>query len=497
MSERTMMSISKIKPNQQNPRTIRNDKFEKLVASIQEFPEMLDAREIVVNKDHIILGGNMRFKAAKEAGLKEVPVKVVDWSEDKQRQFVIKDNVSGGEWDWDILANEWDAEELDAWGLDTPDGWGEDTEVEEDEAPEISDEPPVSKLGEVYQLGRHRVFCGDSTLRTSYEKLMGGKNADLVFTDPPYGMKKENEGVLNDNLNYDKLLEFNKLWIPLTFDFMKEVGSWYCWGIDEPLMDVYSHILKPMAGEQKLTFRNLITWDKGNGQGQRAEEFRSYAVADEKCLFVMGGVQGFNTNQDNYFEAWEPIRLYLEGEKKKMGWTDKWIAEQLGVDPRLHWFSKSQWDLPTEEKYKALQALSNKEAFKKEYEEIKKEYEEIKKEYYATRAYFDNTHDNMNNVWHFERTSQQEREGTGEHATPKPLALCAMAIKSSSRESEIVLDVFLGSGSTLIACEQTDRTCYGMELDPKYVDVIRKRYWKFINNNDEKGWEENTPEVEV
>lgn len=114
------LSINKIKPNPNNPRLIKDDKFKKLVTSIQEFPEMLDAREIVVNKDYIILGGNMRFKAAKEAGLKEVPVKIVDWSEDKQRQFIIKDNVSGGEWDWDMIANEWDTEELDAWGLDLP-----------------------------------------------------------------------------------------------------------------------------------------------------------------------------------------------------------------------------------------------------------------------------------------------------------------------------------------------------------------------------------------
>lgn len=156
---KTSLKVSEIKNNPNNPRLIKDDKFKKLVASIKEFPEMLDAREIVVNKDHIILGGNMRFKAAKEAGLKEVPVKIVDWSEDKQRQFVIKDNVSGGEWDWDILANEWDADELDEWGLDTPDDWVEDKEVEEDEAPEVDEsEPPKSKLGEVYQLGKW-VYC--------------------------------------------------------------------------------------------------------------------------------------------------------------------------------------------------------------------------------------------------------------------------------------------------------------------------------------------------
>lgn len=498
MAIKTTLKISQIKNNPNNPRLIKDDKFKKLVASIKEFPEMLDAREIVVNKDHIILGGNMRFKAAKEAGLKEVPVKVVDWSEEKQRQFVIKDNVSGGEWDWDILANEWNAEELDAWGLDTTDDWNEPEEVVEDEAPEVDEsEPPKSKLGEVYQLGRHRVFCGDSTLRTSYETLMGGKVADLVFTDPPYGMKKENDGVLNDNLNYDKLLEFNKVWIPLTFEYMKEVGSWYCWGIDEPLMDIYSLILRPMAKEQKITFRNLITWDKGHGQGQSSELTRSFATADEKCLFVMGGVQGFNNNSDNYYEGWEQIRSYLDGEMEKVGGRKAW-RDALGNGMGSHYFTKSQWVFPTREAYEKLQEYGKGDAFKKDYDALKKDYDALKKEWQDTRSYFNNTHDNMNNVWHFDRTSQEERVGTGEHATPKPLALCSRAIKSSTQEGESVLDVFGGSGSTLIACEQTDRTCYMMELDPKYTDVIRKRWAKYVYGDEaleNDKWIELTPVV--
>jgi len=102
--------------------------------------------------------------------------------------------------------------------------------------------------------------------------------------------------------------------------------------------------------------------------------------------------------------------------------------------------------------------------------------DELKKDFYEGRSYFDNTHDNMNNVWHFDRTGNDERELTGGHVTPKPIALCSRAIKSSSREGEIVLDVFGGSGSTLIACEQLNRTCYMMELDPKYVQVILQRY---------------------
>jgi len=115
-----VVKISEVKVNPNNPRLIKDDKFKKLVQSVKDFPEMLKIRPIVVNKEMIILGGNMRFKACKEAGLKEVPIIITDLSEEQQKEFLIKDNVSGGEWDWDILANEWNAEELNEWGLDLP-----------------------------------------------------------------------------------------------------------------------------------------------------------------------------------------------------------------------------------------------------------------------------------------------------------------------------------------------------------------------------------------
>jgi len=121
MAKVQTVKISDIKINSNNPRLIKDDKFKKLVQSIKDFPEMLDIRPIVVNKDMIILGGNMRLKACKEAGLKTVPIIVADnLSEEQQREFLIKDNVSGGEWDWNLLANEWDSDELEAWGLDVP-----------------------------------------------------------------------------------------------------------------------------------------------------------------------------------------------------------------------------------------------------------------------------------------------------------------------------------------------------------------------------------------
>jgi hypothetical protein len=135
----TTTPINKIKSNPNNPRVIKDDKFKKLVQSLKDLPEMAQVRPIVVNQDMIVLGGNMRLKAMKEAGWKEAPVAIVDWDEDKQRQFIIKDNVGFGEWDWDMLANEWDAESLGEWGLDV---WKNQPEVDYS----ILDEEDISEL---------------------------------------------------------------------------------------------------------------------------------------------------------------------------------------------------------------------------------------------------------------------------------------------------------------------------------------------------------------
>ena len=114
------VKISEVKPNPNNPRLIKDDKSKKLVKSIQDFPDMLNVRPIVVNKDMIVLGGNMRLKAIKEAGHTEVAIEIVDWTEEQQKEFIVKDNVGYGEWDWDDLANNWDSAELTDWGLDIP-----------------------------------------------------------------------------------------------------------------------------------------------------------------------------------------------------------------------------------------------------------------------------------------------------------------------------------------------------------------------------------------
>lgn len=159
------MKLSEIKPNPNNPRLIKDDKFKKLCQSIKDFPEMLELRPIVVNKDHIILGGNMRYKAAKEIGLKEIPVKVADnLTPEQEREFLIKDNTSCGEWDWEILANEWDSEELEAWGLDVPD-FGADTELLEAEQKDLSGD-----LKETFEV---IISCNDETHQEQvYNKMI-------------------------------------------------------------------------------------------------------------------------------------------------------------------------------------------------------------------------------------------------------------------------------------------------------------------------------------
>jgi hypothetical protein len=184
------VKISEVKSNPNNPRIIKDDKFQKLVKSIKEFPEMLNIRPIVVNADMVVLGGNMRLKACKEAGIKEVAIiKADDLTDEQQKQFIIKDNVGFGEWDWEDLANNWDAEQLTDWGLDIPDFKPEVLEAEEDDfaVPDGGIETDIV-LGDLFEIGEHRLLCGDSTDIEKVELLIKGDKCNLL-TDPPYGIK--------------------------------------------------------------------------------------------------------------------------------------------------------------------------------------------------------------------------------------------------------------------------------------------------------------------
>ena len=478
------MKLSTLRANPTNPRIIKDEKFQKLVKSIEEFPEMLEARPIVVNPEMVVIGGNMRFKACKAAGLKEAPVYMATWGETKDRQFIIKDNVSSGENDFDILANEWDAEELNEWGLDVWTGEPEETEglTDPDDVPEVPEEAKT-KLGDLYILGEHRLLCGDSTKAEDVEKLMDGEKAVLVHADPPYGMGKEKDGVLNDNLYADKLDAFQMDWWRAFRPHLEDNASAYIWGNAPELWRLWYR--GGLSESERMTMRNEVVWDKKHGEGMNSEKHRMFPTATERALFFMLGEQGFNNNSDNYWEGWESLRTYLKTERDKMGWNNKVVAGFFGFHPRMadHWFSQSQWSMPTKEQYKRLQQEAKNDAFKREHDDLKREHDRIKEEFYKTRAFFDNTHDNMTEVWQFQRVKGEERLG---HATPKPVEMMERIMKSSAPSGAITIEPFLGSGSTLIAAEKTNRKCYGMELDPKYCDVIVKRWEDFTGKKASK-----------
>jgi DNA modification methylase len=226
------VKIDLVKSNPNNPRIIKDDKFKKLVTSIKEFPQMLNIRPIVVNDEMIVLGGNMRLKACIEAGIKEVAIiKANELTPEQQNEFIIKDNVGFGEWDWNELANTWDAEQLVEWGLDIPSFEVENLEAEEDdfETPEGGIETDIV-LGDLFEIGEHRLLCGDSTDSDAVAKLLNGNKADMLFTDPPYnvgfnGRSGKFDVIENDDLkteDFDKFIEefaqtVHTLQIPLKY----------------------------------------------------------------------------------------------------------------------------------------------------------------------------------------------------------------------------------------------------------------------------------------
>ena len=380
--ETTKIDIKKIAQNTgqitglpANPRQWKKADVERLAKSIEETPELLEARPIIVmphDGKYIVLGGNLRLAALKHLGRKDVPVYVLpeDTPIDKQKEIVIKDNGSFGAWDFDMLANEWDDLPLADWGVPS---WETDTQdevanVTEDDFDEEQDEIHVRcQKGDLWQLGEHRLMCGDATSREDVERLMRGERADLVFTDPPYGMKytrhiPKEEQKFDMLKNDDTILDFfpcveqfsdGFVFVCTTF---KVLDQWI------PLFRKY------------LNLSNMIIWYKGGGR-----------LGDLKTTFAVD-------------------------------------YEVILVSSRKH-------------------------------------------EIYGKR---------IGSVWECGRDNGSDYD----HPTQKPVALSSTAITSTTHEGDIVLDLFGGSGSTLIACEQLNRRCFMMELDPHYCDVIIARWEK-------------------
>ena len=357
-----ILPISKIKNNPNNPRLVKDDKFDKLVKSIKTFPEMLKIRPIVVNKDFIVLGGNMRLKACREAGLKEIPIiQASQLTEEQQREFIIKDNVGFGEWDWEMISAEWDVDKVEEWGLDV-EGFIEDEvlEAEEDDYTEPDNIQVDVVLGDLIEIGEHRLLCGDSTCSDTVAKLMDGKKADMVFTDPPYnvafnGRSGKFDVIENDDLpenEFENLIDgFVSV---LEILKPKHYYVWCNWKFYGLL-------------QSKLDFKACIVWAKnvfGLGRGYRHQH--------EFCLFNGKLDEGRNSESD-------------------------------------------LWEIAKDSKYM--------------------------------------------------------------HPTQKPIALSVKALGNHKKAKNIV-DLFGGSGSTLLGVHRSKRKGFVMELDPKYCQVIIDRMVK-------------------
>lgn len=368
-----------------NPRAIKKDKFEELKSRITKLGQI---KPLIITEEGEVLGGNMRLKAMQELGIKEAWVSVVyPKTEAEKIEIALTDNEEMGYYEdqalAELIAQYKDEIDLSKYSvhLSQPQTLEEilkqfsPDEVIEDEAPEVTEEA-VSELGKVYQLGRHRVMCGDSTKIEDVEKLMDGKKADMVFTDPPYGMDLDTD--------YSKLPSTKK---------------------------------------------------EGN---------KTYSK-------VIGDNQQFNFQDYLWIECPEQIWFGANYYAKTLPDGGSWIV----------------WDKRVEEKFDKMFGSGFEIAWSKTPHK--------QKIYRHNNTLFG---------------GDSEARGK-EHPTQKPTKLCVEIIKDIGKDNDLVLDLFLGSGSTLIACEQTNRTCYGMELDPRYCDVIRKRYAKFIGK--ENTWEEETP----
>ena len=379
------LGLEEIKPYEKNPRN-NDNAVDAVAASIREFGFKVP---IIIDKDNIIVAGHTRYKAAKKLGLKTVPcIKADDLTDEQVKAFRLADNKVSeqAEWNFELLNEELETITMDMeqFGFDLPEDDEEETptDIIEDDVPDVPEEPK-SKYGQVYQLGNHRLMCGDSTKKEDVDKLLNGVKADLLFTDPPYNVSMESKSkdvlksdnyshIENDDLSEDEFKMFLQSVFTNANDSLKDDSSYYvfsCQGGDSELMMM-------MMRECGIRCRHQIIWVK------------------DAPVFSMGRL--------DYDYKHEPI-LY--------GWKKK-----------HNFYRNGQQD---------------------------------------------------KSVWEFKRTANKL------HPTMKPVELIVNALMNSTKKGNIVLDLFGGSGSTLMACEQTERINYSMEFDPHYVDVIIQRWENF------------------
>jgi len=399
------VKLSDIRPNPNNPRVIKDDKFKKLVKSIQDFPQMLELRPIVVNDEMIVLGGNMRLKALEHLGIKETYIiKASDLTQKQEQEFIIKDNVGYGEWDWDQLANEWDVEDLDEWGLDLPLDFVKELEAEDDDfaIPEGGIETDIV-LGDLFEIGEHRLLCGDSTDSDAVARLMNGEKAELLFTSPPYSDMREYNG--EKDLSVNNLAEFIPTWMPFVEYQVINLGIQRK---DHEIVPYWNeYIEKANNCGKKLLSWNIWVKPNASSLGQQTAMF----PINIEFIFVFGN------------KAKELNRTIPCEQAGK-----EYTRQQRGKDGNIQKGDKHK-----------------RNDFKK-----------------LHTALFTN----------------QETKPFGDHPAPFPIDLPVEYIKAMTDEKDIVVESFLGSGTTMVASHQLKRKCYGIELDPKYCQVIIDRMKK-------------------
>lgn len=375
------MKIKDLKPHPKNPRVHPKSALDKLIKSIEKFGF---TNPVLVSKDGFILAGHARCKAAEEAGIDEVPVIFLELEGADADAYLIADNRIQEETDWDVallkdLIDDLKESNFDIefTGFDPPELdelfselHNKDVKEDDFDVDEVLKEPAISRLGDLWLLGRHRLICGDSTAEETYKLLMDGKKANLTVTDPPYNVAYEAKAgkIQNDDMKDDEFYNFLLAAFTNIYNVMENDASIYVFHADT----------------EGLNFRKAFV-DAG---------FYLSGV----CIWAK---QSLVLGRSPYQWKHEPILF---------GWKK---------DGRHRWYSDRK----------------------------------------------------QSTVWNFDRPSKNDL-----HPTMKPVALCAYPIQNSSMSNCIVLDPFGGSGSTLIACEQTNRICYSIELDEKYTDVIIKRY---------------------
>ena len=290
------LPLSELVKLENNPRTIKKADFEKLKTSIKSNPDYFEARPIICSDrtgKNVILGGNQRYEAAKALGLAEVPVIVLHGlDEAREREIVIRDNVNNGDWDFDILANDWDTAQLEEWGLEN-DWPTEEEETIEDNAPEVNEsEPADSQLGGVYQLGEHRLMCGDSTDMASMAILMDNKQADLLITDPPYNVaygqygsatearalhrRVDSKQILNDKMESDEFRTFLVKAYSAADSVMRSGAVFYIFHADNE-----SYNFRGACLDMGWTIRECLIWNKDRLCLGRQD----YQWKHEPCLY--------------------------------------------------------------------------------------------------------------------------------------------------------------------------------------------------------------------